>query len=146
MGYLPASVPSPEPTIDDRLFWEYCGARELRFQRCSDCGRFRHPPGPACPHCHSFRSDYVVARDEAELFSFTIVDHAAHPSVEAVLPYNVAIVLFRSFDNVRLVSNIVDIAPEDIRIGLRLHLVWEEAGNGTLLPRFTAHASSEVRP
>jgi len=141
VSYLPAGVPSPEPTIDDQPFWDYCAAGELRFQRCPDCARFRHPPAPACPHCHSFRSEYVRAPDEAELFSFTIVHHAAHPAVAGTLPYNVAIVLFRPLDNVRLVSNIVDVAPADIRIGMRLHLVWEEAASGMKIPRFAAHAA-----
>jgi len=136
MAYLPDAVPSPEPTLDDRAFWEYCDKQELRFQRCTRCGRVRHPPAPACPHCQSFDSDWVEAPDEAELFSFTVVRHAAHPAVSPALPYNVAIVLFRSLDNVRLVSNVVDAAPEDLRIGMRLALVWERAGNGRSIPRF----------
>jgi len=136
VAYLPDAVPGPEPTIDDRPFWDACQARELRFQRCTACGRFRHPPTPACARCKSPGADWVRAADEAELFSFTVVHHPAHDAVAASVPYNVAIVLFRSFDDVRLVSNVVDCPPDALRIGMRLSLVWETAGNGLLVPRF----------
>lgn len=136
MAYLPDGVPGPEPTVDDRPFWEACRARELRFQRCADCGLFRHPPTPACARCRSLRSEWIRAVDEAELFSFTVVHHPAHDAVTASVPYNVAIVLFPSFDGVRLVSNVVDCPPGELRIGMRLSLVWESAGNGMMLPRF----------
>ena len=136
MAYLPDDLPGPEPTIDDRPFWDACRMRELRFQRCTDCGRFRHPPAPVCARCGSRRSDWVRAADEAELFSFTVVHHAADDAVAASVPYNVAIVLFPSFDGVRLVSNVVDCAADELRIGMRLSLVWEVAGNGVPLPRF----------
>lgn len=138
MAYLPDGVPGPEPTIDDRVFWEHCAARELRFQRCCGCGRFRHPPAPACPRCRSFDSDWVRAEDEAELFSFTIVHYSAQAAIAPALPYNVAIVRFQSFHDVRLVSNVVDAAPGDLRIGMRLTLAFEAAGNGHLIPRFRA--------
>lgn len=142
MAYLPDGVPGPEPTIDDSPFWDYCAKRELRFQRCAACGKFRHPPAPACRHCKSFISEWVEARDEAELFSFTIVNFAAHPAVEEALPYNVAIVLFPSFDNVRLVSNVIDAESEDLTIGMRLRLVWDKAGDRAPLPRFSIHPAA----
>lgn len=146
MGYLPEGVPSPEPTLDDQPFWDYCAQRELRFRRCTACGRCRHPPAPGCPHCQSFESDWVRADDDAELFSYTVVHYAAHPAVEPALPYNVAIVLFPSLDNVRLVSNLIGVDPGAIRIGMHLDLIWEEAGNGMLLPRFAPRAATATAP
>ena len=37
-------------------YWAAARQRELRFQRCVDCRRWRHPPGPLCPACGSARS------------------------------------------------------------------------------------------
>jgi uncharacterized protein len=136
MAYFDIGVPTPEPTIDDQPFWAFCAQRQLRFQRCAECGRFRHPPTPGCARCHSFAHDWIEARDEAVLFSYTVVHYAAHPAVSAVLPYNVAIVLFASFDNVRLVSNLLDVAPADMRIGTALDLCWDPIEGGMFLPRF----------
>ncbi len=136
--YFRGLAPLPDPVIDDRPFWAHCRQKELRFQQCADCGAFRHPPRPGCPRCKSFDSRWTQARDEAELFSFTVVNYAAHAALKELLPYNVAVVIFPSFDNVRLVSNVVDCAPQALRIGMELALVWQEARNGIFLPRFRA--------
>ena len=40
-------------------YWAAARQRELRFQRCADCRRWRHPPGPLCPTCGSARSAWA---------------------------------------------------------------------------------------
>lgn len=136
MAYLPAEVSGPQPTIDDRQFWEFCQQRELRFQRCAACGRFRHPPAPVCSQCRSFESEWVRAPETGEVFSFTIVHHPAHPAMKDRLPYNIVIVDFPECGHARLVSNLIDVEPEEVRIGMPVSLVWETAGNGLTVPRF----------
>jgi len=78
----------------------------------------------------------VRAPEIGEVFSFTVVHHPAHPAVASITPYNVVIVDFPEFDHVRLVSNLIDVAPGDVCIGMRVTLVWETAGNGLIVPRF----------
>ena len=56
--------------------------------------------------------------------------------MKAIVPYNVAIVDFPECDHARLVSNVIDVAPTDIRIGMAVTLAWETAGNGMIVPRF----------
>lgn len=136
MSYLPDGIPGPEPTFDDTPFWDFCEKEELRFQRCGDCGRHRMPPSPFCPHCQSQAVEWVPAPEAAELFSFTVVHHPAHPEIKVALPYNVAIVIFPDCDDVRLISNVVDAAPGEMAIGMPLRLTWETAGNGRKVPRF----------
>jgi uncharacterized OB-fold protein len=136
MAYLPDEIPGPEPTVADQQFWDYCQQRKLRFQRCSACQCFRHPPTPACPYCHAFESEWLQAPETGVIFSFTIVHHAAHPAMKEIVPYNVAIVDFPECDHARLVSNVIDVAPTDIRIGMAVTLAWETAGNGMIVPRF----------
>jgi len=136
MSYFPAEVSGPQPTDVDRTFWDHCRRRELRFQRCAACHRFRHPPGPMCSACHSFEHEWLLAPDTGIVFSFTIVHHPVHPGVASLTPYNVVIVDFPEFDHVRLVSNIIDATPEEIHVGMTVTLVWEESSTGIPLPRF----------
>ncbi|MGE0820817.1 MAG: Zn-ribbon domain-containing OB-fold protein [Candidatus Binatia bacterium] len=136
MAYLPNDVPGPRPRVHDRTFWNYCQQRELRFQRCAACQVFRHPPAPVCPHCRSFESDWIRAPESGVVFSFTLVHHPAHPAVAPIVPYNVVVVDFPECGHARLVSNVIDAKPEEIRIGMLVSLVWETAGNGMLVPRF----------
>ncbi len=135
MSYFSEVVPGPDPTIDDAPFWNSCAQRKLRFQRCPECKRYQHPPTPACPRCKSFEREWIEANDEAELYSFTVVHYPSLKGIEDTLPYNVAIVRFPSFNDVRLISNVVDTKPDELRIGMKLSLVWEER-DGILLPRF----------
>ena len=135
MAYLPAGTPTPRPLPDDQPFWDACARRELRIQRCGACGHFRHPPMPRCPRCRSDAIDWHRVSGEGEVFSFTIVHHAVHPALTHAVPFNVAVVMLDGAGDVRLVSNVVDASPDEMRIGLRVSLVWEEA-EGTVLPRF----------
>lgn len=134
MGYLPAA--GPVPNHDDLPFWESCRNRELRFQRCTGCGRFRHPPVPACQACQSMAFGWEPAGTAGVLFSYTVVHHPVSEAMKAHVPYNVAIVAFPNCGGVRLVSNVIDVAPDGLRLGMPLELVWEAADNGWLLPRF----------
>ncbi len=136
MSYLPHEVFGPQPNVDDRVFWDYCKQRELRFQRCSSCHRFRHPPGPVCSACRSFESEWVQAPDSGVVFSFTIVHHPAHPAVASAIPYNVVVVDFPELGHSRLISNVIDATPEQIHIGMPVTLVWEDSSTGIPLPRF----------
>jgi uncharacterized OB-fold protein len=56
--------------------------------------------------------------------------------MKAVVPYNIVVVDFPVYDHVRVVSNLIDVPPQEIRIGMEVVLAWEPAGNSLLVPRF----------
>lgn len=135
MSYLPADFTVAPALPHERPFWEYCQRRELRIQQCADCGRFRHPPQPVCAQCRSTRSQWTPVPGGGEVYTYTIVHHAAEKTLREAVPYNVAIVLLDGAGDVRLTSNVIDASPAEMRVGLRLKLHWETAGE-RLLPRF----------
>lgn len=136
MPYLPVELPMPDPAPEARVFWAHCSEKQLMFQACGDCGQAVHPPVPLCPACQSANRVWVEAPDDARVFSYTIIHHAAHEAVSGAVPYNVVLVEFPQLDGVRLVSNLIDAAPEEIAIGMALSLIWEEGPGGQWLPRF----------
>ncbi|HMS80431.1 MAG TPA: OB-fold domain-containing protein [Burkholderiaceae bacterium] len=142
MAYLPDGTPSPQPGPDDRPFWDACARRELRIQRCSDCGRFRHPPMPRCPSCRSDAIEWAEVPGTGSVYSYTIVRHPVHPALVDAVPYNVVVVMLDGADDVRLVSNLLDVAPEDVAIGMRVALAWDDTPAGPL-PRFRRAAPTE---
>ncbi len=143
MAYLPPGTPNPTPNPDDLPFWQAIEQRQLRIQRCADCGRFRHPPMPRCPDCRSAAIEWAQVSGEGQVFSFTIVHHAVHPALRSAVPFNVAVVLLDGTGDVRLVSNVIDARPEDMQIGMRVSLVWDESDQG-VLPRFRMATSAKA--
>lgn len=136
MAYFPPEMPRAEPDFNDRDYWAHLGRRELRFQACAQCGTLRHPPGPMCPSCLSTEVKWVQAPPSARLFTFTVVHHASHPAVSERLPYVVALVEFDGMPGVRLVTNLTEIDPKAVRIGMPIELWWDDTGDGQVVPRF----------
>ena len=142
MAYFPADMPEPVPTLDDAAFWDHCAAQRLRFQSCAACELPRHPPTPVCSNCGSTRVRWVEAPEHATVFTFTVVHHASHPAVTGRLPYVVAGVDFPELPNVRLVTNVTDAEPAEVRVGMSVHLWWDRLADGDArgrpryLPRF----------
>lgn len=136
MTYFPADMPLPNPDAWETGFWEHCRNRTLKFQACANCGTVRHPPLPMCAKCRSVAVTWVEATNDAELYTYTIVHHANFSALDSVVPYNAAVVIFPSLQGVRLVTNIVDCPLSELRIGMKLDLVWEKPKPGIFLPRF----------
>ncbi len=62
--------------------------------------------------------------------------NASHEAVVNSLPYNVVLVEFDGLDDLRLVSNVVDAAPNELAIGREVVVTWEEGPKKQLLARF----------
>lgn len=136
MSYFPADMPRPEPDMDDKAFWESCAEKRLCFQGCADCGTLRHPPTPICYVCHSVNVKMVEAPEEAEVFTYNVIRHASHAAVTGSLPYIGAVVEFAGMPGVRLITNVTDIDPAEMKIGMRVRLWWDDIGENMALPRF----------
>jgi len=134
--YLPAEVAELFPDELSREFWERAKRHELVFQQCARCQTFRHPPAPICHVCRSFEFQWTQVSGRGTVFSFTIVTHGVHPALLQSLPFNVILVEFPDAPGVRLVSNLIDTAPAEVKVNQAVELVWEDLDNGTTLPRF----------
>jgi uncharacterized OB-fold protein len=52
-------------------FWAYTQKKELRLQKCSDCGKFRFPPGPTCDKCLSDEAEWAAVAGRGKVLSWT---------------------------------------------------------------------------
>lgn len=110
----------PLPVVDDenRDFWE--GGREgvLRLAVCHACGALLHPPPPVCRYC---RSDDIGRRDvpgRGSVVGVTVNHQQWDPRFPP--PYVIAVVALDADSRVRLVTNLVDVEPDDVRVGMRV--------------------------
>lgn len=122
-------VPLPElERVPDyeRGFWEGTQAGELRIQRCSDCGLFRHLPTPMCPECSSLDYQWATVSGRGFVYSYVIVRHPVHPAIreKEQTPYNVCVIELEEQAGLRICSNVLNIAPEDIGIDMRVRVTF----------------------
>jgi hypothetical protein len=126
------------PDVDDEVaapFWAGTAAGELRYQVCAECGRFRHPPRPMCPHCRSLESRWEVASGRGTVWSFVIAHPPLLPAYAERAPYDVAVITLDEDPALRMVGN-VEGAPHDVTIGAAVEVVFPEAVEGVVLPRW----------
>jgi uncharacterized OB-fold protein len=114
----------PRITDANEFFWTSGADGHLRFQRCGACGYWIHPSGPICPICHSKEVAPRTVAGDAVLHTYTINRQAWLPGFEP--PYVVAIVAFPEQEGLRLTTNLVNCALEDVRIGMAVRVVFEQ--------------------
>ena len=100
----------PQGSRDSAFFWEGVARGVLLGQRCQDCKRFRHPPRPLCPHCHSFEWEAIELSGRGTLHSWM---QPVHPRLP-MFPEHYLVALIDLEEGIRLLSNLCEITPEDI--------------------------------
>lgn len=115
---------APSPTSESAAFWTGGRNGELLISRCHACGHFFHPPGPACWRCRSTDVASQKVSGRATVAAFTVDRQPWIPGFEP--PYIVAIVELAEEPDVRLITNVVDVEPDDMSIGLEVEVFFED--------------------
>jgi len=131
-----ANFPSPIPDFDAEEFWTGCNRGELLMQRCAECKKLRWLPRPMCPSCNSLAAEWVKMSGRGKVYSWTIITHPVHPAAVSRVPYNVVQVRLDEDPELILVTNLIDIRNEDIRIDMPVQVVFEQHEPGVKLPKF----------
>ncbi len=114
----------PRITDANEFFWTSGADGHLRFLRCGACGYWIHPPGPICPVCHSKALAPEAVAGTAVLHTYTVNRQAWLPGFDP--PYVVAIVELPEQEGLRLTTNLVNCALDDVRIGMPVRVVFEQ--------------------
>jgi uncharacterized protein len=124
---LPGGPVQPLPVVTplNEHFWRGGAAGELRVLRCDDCGKYVHPPRPACPCCLSRSLTARAVSGEASVYSVTVNHHPWYPGQQ--VPYAVALVELPEQPGLRLTTNIVGCPPEKVQIGMQVRAVFVPA-------------------
>jgi uncharacterized protein len=118
----------PRPTAESQAFWTGGADGRLMIQRCRGCGRFFHPPGPVCWRCRSTDVGPEPVSGRAAVAAFTVNRQPWLPDMPP--PYVVAMVELADQPDVRLVTNVVGVAPEAVEVGMAVEVFFEEWGEG----------------
>jgi uncharacterized protein len=122
---------------DNKDFYRGWLDRELRMNRCADCGRWQHPPRPLCPSCWSW--NMVPTRISGRGTVHLLIRLHQGPPLEGVdyaaTPYPVAVIELDEQPALRITSTIVHCDPSDIEIGMPVEVAWIER-DGVPFPAF----------
>ena len=123
---------APTITQDTQFFWDGVASRRLLIQQCAGCGLLRHPPRPMCPTCRSLQWEAIESSGNGTVYSFVMPHHPPLPGFDS--RYIVAIVQLE--EGTRLVTNLVDVEPEAVTIGMPVVVRYDEFDDGLVLPMF----------
>lgn len=113
----------PEITPENAFFWRAGAAGALRFMRCQACGHYIHPPLPICPSCKSREARDEPVSGKGTVLTYTVNRQVWEKGLEA--PYVIAIVEIDEQPGLRLTTNIVNCNIGDVRIGMRVRVLFE---------------------
>jgi uncharacterized OB-fold protein len=125
---MPAANPDTQP------FWDGCARGVFLLQRCTVCSTFRHPPSPICPTCLSSEHEWLEATGQGSIYTFVIVRESLRRGWEELVPYVVAVVDLD--EGPKLVTNVINIDPDLVTIGLRGKIVFTPMDGAMMLPVF----------
>lgn len=126
----------PLPLISslNKPYWDGLKNRELRLQKCDDCGEVRYPPAPLCPRCWSRGYSWAKLSGHGKVNSWVVFHQSYFRGYDDTLPYNVAEVELD--EGPRLLTNLVGIENDAIRPRLPVEIVFDDVTSEITLAKF----------
>jgi len=115
---LPAPSPLTEP------FWKATREGRLVIQRCIRCGEYVWTPQLVCRTCLTETLEWTPVSGRGAIYTFVVIHRAATPAFKA--PYTIVVVQLD--EGPHILSDMVDVDPADVRIGMPVEVAFENAG------------------
>ena len=126
--------PVPLPDATAAPYWTRAREGVFAMPRCQACGRWHFYPRSICPHCRSERLEWTQASGRGTLYSYSVVHRPPSPAFKADVPYTIGIIA--TDEGPHLMSRVIGIPANALRIGQRLRVKFEQHGEGVVLPVF----------
>ena len=116
-----------KPSLTMVEFGQGLAERKILGHKCPECGRVYVPPKGYCPMCvvaTSADRDQVEVAARGTVTSFTVVNPVQYQGQKEKSVYVVASILLDGASMTMGQQRIGEIAPEDVRMGLRVEAEW----------------------
>lgn len=136
MRQSPHGKPLPEISDLTRPFWRAARDGKLVMQKCSRCATLDFYPKPWCIECGDRRLNWVEVGPTGVVYSYTTAPIVMMnlPGWNGELPITLCLVDLD--DGPRMYAQLVNCAPEDVRIGMRVVAEFEEISEDAGIPKF----------
>ncbi len=124
------------PEINDisKPFWDAAQREEFLIQRNKNTGNYFFMAGELPSDDSSPDFEWVKASGKGEIVTFSIAKSPLFESYAAELPYMVAII--KLSEGPQMMSNIINCNPEDVHVGMKVKVTFEERKDGFKIPQF----------
>lgn len=119
-------------------FWLAAVEGRVSVPKCDACGTVVVPPKPYCFECLGQAFTWIDLPGTGTIYTFTVVRHPLHPGLADVVPYVSGIIDLDGTQGAgaRLMGNIIECAPEAVRIGDKVEVAFEPLGEAYAMMRF----------
>ena len=128
--------PVPQPNTFTQFYWDAAKKHQLAIAKCTACGRLNHWPKPVCRFCQSDKLTPQAVSGRGRIYTYTVTHYPYHPAFTKQGPYNVILVELEEDPSVRVISNLVDYTPEQLKVGAPVEVVFEDVTPEITLPKF----------
>jgi uncharacterized OB-fold protein len=130
------ATPKYVPDLDGLAvpFYEKLAAGTLAFQRCTQCGAYRHPPRHRCAGCGAAAFEWAPSSGRGRILTWTVTHRPVDPGWAAEVPY--ATVVVEMEEGVRVVGALRGVAPDTLAFELPVVANVEPATEAFALIRF----------
>jgi hypothetical protein len=109
----------PTPTPDSEGFWRHTEQGELAMCWCPGCSRYQHPPVERCRFCAT-ATEFRPVSGRGHLYSYIVVHRAIAPGYQHRPGHVIGLVELDDQPGLRLSTQLIDLEPEDVKIGMSL--------------------------
>jgi len=130
--------PLPQPDDDSAPYWDAAARGELQMQRCASCRAWRFPPRPRCPRCQGDDAQSERVSGRGTIYSFVVAHAPVLPAFAARVPFAIVLVELDEDPQLRIVGNLLDVTPDQVRIGMPVVVDFETLADGVAVPQWRA--------
>jgi uncharacterized OB-fold protein len=137
MGETNGTYLKPLPLIideDNVAYWESTKRHAMEIQKCSSCGEWRFYPSPVCPNCSSTEHEWREIGGYGTVYTYSVVYRPPSAAFADDVPYAYAIVELD--EGPMFPTSIVGVDPEQVHIGMRVKILYDDVTPEITLPRF----------
>jgi uncharacterized OB-fold protein len=132
----------PHPTPDTAPYWEATARGKLELCWCDVCERYMHPPLELCRSCGGATTFRPVS-GRGVIFSYIVVHRGVVPGYLDRPGHVIALVELDEQEGLRLSTQLLDVDPADVRIGMPVEArVVALPGGDLRIPTFQPAAPS----
>ena len=123
--------PVPIPDAVSAFYWDHAKKGKLAIQGFKGSNILQHPPSPVPevpggPGADVGEPIAVEVSGRGTLFAFTVLHQPFHPGFVDAVPMIIVLTELDDARGVKILTNIVEADPDELRCGLPMEVVFEQ--------------------